>query len=499
MNATHVPTVRHQFDSTRLDFGRSTAREHKRALGQFLTPFPIANFMASLFRGLKREHAHLLDPGAGVGSLSGAFIERWKAGRLPLSNLEVTAIEIDSRLNEQLQENLNYLRDTDHLRIHVSTDEFIQYAAYSLLGFDNRHARYTHAILNPPYKKISSSSQHRQLLRKAGMETVNLYSGFVGLALKLLQDHGELVAIIPRSFCNGPYYKGFRDLILDNAAIHQIHLFNSRTSAFKDDAVLQENVIIHLGKGAAQHGVIISTSGDDSFSDFEQFEVPFESIVRPGDTERFIHIPLASTDSRVESSSAIQHSLKDLRIEVSTGPVVDFRMRKSLRQLPEDGTVPLLYPCHFGAEGIIWPRLDQKKPNALLRNSETEKWLYPTGFYAVVRRFSSKEEARRIVASLVNPEAFQTTALGFENHLNVFHSGKNGLDEDTARGLCVFLNSTAVDQHFRRFNGHTQVNATDLRKIKYPSLSSLKKLGRWSRLHPVNTQHQIDEEIERIA
>ena len=52
--------------------------------------------------------------------------------------------------------------------------------------------------------------------------------------------------------------------------------------------------------------------------------------------------------------------------------------------------------------------------------------------------------------------------LGFENHLNVFHQHKHGLPDNLAHGLAAFLNTTAVDEHFRRFNGHTQVNATDL-------------------------------------
>jgi hypothetical protein len=81
-------------------------------------------------------------------------------------------------------------------------------------------------------------------LRLAGIETVNLYSAFVALALTLMQPGGQLVAIIPRSFCNGPYYRPFRAFLLRHAALRHIHLFASRTKAFKDDDVLQENVII---------------------------------------------------------------------------------------------------------------------------------------------------------------------------------------------------------------------------------------------------------------
>jgi len=126
-----------------------------------------------------------------------------------------------------------------------------------------------------------------------------------------------------------------------------------------------------------------------------------------------------------------------------------------------------------------------KKPNAILCNEETQKWLYPNGFYTVVRRFSSKEERRRIVASVVDPAVFdEAKYLGLENHLNVFHCDKKPLSEKLARGLAVFLNSTAVDDNFRRFSGHTQVNATDLKLMKYPSsLSGLKLPNRNGSAH----------------
>jgi len=146
---------------------------------------------------------------------------------------------------------------------------------------------------------------------------------------------------------------------------------------------------------------------------------------------------------------------------------------------------------------MSWPILGMKKPNAIMLNEDSRRWMYPTGTYCVVRRFSSKEEARRIVASVVNPEAFgDARVLGFENHLNVFHADGGGLPVDLAHGLAAFLNTSAVDEAFRRFNGHTQVNATDLRRMKYPSVETLTEIGRWAARHgEPPTQTLLDQQL----
>ena len=118
----------------------------------------------------------------------------------------------------------------------------------------------------------------------------------------------------------------------------------------------------------------------------------------------------------------------------------------------------------------------------------------------MVRRFSSKEEKRRVVASVVEPDVFENaTLLGFENHLNVFHENKNGMPQALAHGLSVFLNSTFVDGSFRRFSGHTQVNATDLRLIKYPSRNKLIELGTWAMQHEALKQAAIDHKVSNLT
>lgn len=134
-----------------------------------------------------------------------------------------------------------------------------------------------------------------------------------------------------------------------------------------------------------------------------------------------------------------------------------------------------------------------KKPNALQDTEEVRKWLMPSGCYAIVKRFSSKEERRRVVAYVVNPGEIDCDRVGFENHWNVFHHRKRGIEPVLARGLACFLNSTTLDKRFRVFSGHTQVNATDLKNMKYPSADVLRVFGR--KYRSGMTQAEIDEII----
>jgi tRNA1(Val) A37 N6-methylase TrmN6 len=468
------------------------ARKRKAEFGQFMTPSSVARFMASLFPVSTLQTCRLLDAGAGMGALSCAFLDRWVTGGFGFDAVEATAYEIDDNLRSHLAQ---HLAGYQGVTSRIIAGDYIELATGDLFAA-KQPSGYTHVILNPPYKKINSNSAHRLALRRVGIETVNLYSAFVALAVTQAAPGGQIVAIIPRSFCNGPYYRPFRDFILARTAIRHMHLFESRNKAFKDDEVLQENIIIRLERSAQQGPVTVSTSTDDSFSNLIAYEHPFNRIVFPDDPERFIHVPTTTEKSAIELSPAVRYSLADIGVKVSTGPVVDFRLKAHLRDMPEPGAVPLIYPCHLSMTGTVWPVPGLKKPNAIMRNDETEKWLYPNGFYCVVRRFSSKEEKRRMMASIVDPATFgDHSILGFENHMNLFHENKHGLPEALARGLVVFLNTTAVDEYFRRFNGHTQVNATDLKLMKYPCRDILIQLGEWAMQQGSLTQEQIDAKL----
>ena len=177
-----------------------------------------------------------------------------------------------------------------------------------------------------------------------------------------------------------------------------------------------------------------------------------------------------------ERVNGLAATLDDLGTQVSTGRVVDFRAKEALAFEGNGRTVPLIYPVHFENGYVVWPK-PGKKPNYLAIAPNTESLLVPAGTYVLVKRFSAKEEKRRVTAAVCDPARLPGDDYGFENHLNYFHRRGNGLPIVFAKGLAAYLNSTLVDAYFRQFSGHTQVNATDLRSLKYPDLATLNQIG----------------------
>ena len=461
----------------KLSFKVNSSIDKKSELGQFMTPSSIANFMSNMF-DTPSNPTKILDCGAGLGSLSLSAVKKL----VSVDSLE--AWEIDLSLENPLKKNLNSMS----VPFTIHSSDFIQDAVSNIL--QSKGTRFTHAILNPPYKKIKSDCIHRNLLRSVGIETVNLYTAFLALAIILMEYSGQIIAIVPRSFCNGPYYKSFRKFMLDSCSVEHIHIFESRNKLFKEDNVLQENIIIKLIKAKKQGEVKISISQDQNLQDYSLAIYPYSQIVNPMDEERFIHIPTEKLPKlSLVDSGLFKNKLQDINLAVSTGPVVDFRLKEYWLQDPAGNSIPLIYPHHF-SNGIICHPKTHKKPNALQRNDTVGKWLMPNGYYVLVKRFSSKEEKKRVVAYVFNKNHFDSDLIGFENHWNVFHFKKNGISREIAFGLAFFLNSTLLDKYFRVFSGHTQVNATDLKNILYPDLEYLKKIGKLYK--PTMTQEQID-------
>lgn len=462
----------------RLKSVKSLDEEKRSERGQFFTSSVIAEQMAGLVE-LGEKEITILDPGAGVGILTAALIEKILREEEGPSNIHVDAYEIDENLLPFLRATLEDCQNQcEELGIsfsfEVKCQDYIQVASFF------PQETYDIVIMNPPYGKINTNSKERAAIENTGLKTTNLYSIFVYLALQQLKVDGQLIAITPRSFCNGTYFRPFRKALLNEAAFKRIHIYNSRSQAFKDSDVLQENIIYKLQKGTNnQSRVVITASDSPGQQGATMIEVPHEHVINPGDPNVVLHViedELARhTMDKIYSFEA---TLDDLGIQVSTGKVVDFRAKEHIVQSEEEGAVPLLYPNHFNGGNIQWPTGIAKKEEAILYNPATEKSLIESGFYVLVKRFTAKEERRRVVSAVLEPEAIPTSLVGLENHLNYFHAKGDPLKKEFAWGLSAFLNSKLVDMYFRIFNGHTQINATDLRSLRYPTREQLIEIGR---------------------
>ena len=491
-------------DFFRLDANRNIAAEKRSDWGQYMTPPATAKLMASMFEA-KHDELRLLDPGAGVGSLTAAFVSEICSRQTKPRSIHAMTYEIDPKLCEYLASTLDQCKQTCsaagiEFQSEIANVDFIDDGA-SLLRSElfSPVLRYHCAILNPPYRKINTDSPERIALKAVGLETSNLYTGFLFLVLKLLASDGEVVAITPRSFCNGLYFKPFRKIFLESLVLRRIHVFDSRQIAFSEDAVLQENVIFHGVKGARNvDTVTVSSSTGPEDDHFTVAQVRHEKISNPGDSEYYIHIvPDELGASIAHQMSELHFTLTELDIEVSTGRVVEFRAKDFLLDHPTTSSVPLIYPRNFENGYIKWPKPGGNKPQAIAVLPETDELLVPKGIYVLVKRFSSKEEKRRVVAAVYDPKRITGEQIGFENHTNVFHRNGEGLRDGLAKGLVAFLNSTLVDLFFRQFSGHTQVNATDLRNLRYPRRSQLEQLG--SRIaEEFPSQDEIDRNLEEV-
>ncbi|MCC8999702.1 MAG: hypothetical protein LM522_09415 [Candidatus Contendobacter sp.] len=102
-----VPILLSVVEQTRLKVSVRTEAKKKSLLGQFLTPENTASFMADLFPA-SNGICRLLDAGAGIGSLSSAFLEKCITGSLNFNQIQLKAFELDDTIHNELHHSLSH-------------------------------------------------------------------------------------------------------------------------------------------------------------------------------------------------------------------------------------------------------------------------------------------------------------------------------------------------------------------------------------------------------
>ena len=488
--------------------------EERKNKGQFFTPKEVSIFMAKLV-SINQHEIKVLDPGAGTGILVASLCEVMKSinqdGNIKMI---IDAYENDPNLlpllEAVLQECLNEMNNLGYdVEYNIYEQDFILHnAIYFSKELPDPWASekppyYDIVISNPPYYKINKNSPHSIAMKKLIYGQPNIYALFMALATNLLRDGGEGVFITPRSFCSGLYYKKFREWFLNNTTIDHIQIFESRKDIFDSDGVLQENIILKITKSKTRKNskISISVSKDKSFEGFRTFEVTPKDVIYHKNGDVFIRIPSSPLDVRIlDIIDKWPNTLSDIGLKISTGPVVPFRAKKYLRKKFSGlGEAPLLWMHNIQGFDVIWPLRKNNKEESILVNEESKSILLPDNNYVLLKRFSSKEQKRRLYAGVMLKVNFkQYRYIGIENHINYIHRPNGILSEPEAFGIAAILNTTVVDRYFRIFNGNTQVNATDIRNMPFPSIEEIRKIGEVIQEQKPQIGYELDNIVGRI-
>lgn len=492
-----------QIEKNTFEYQKKVSKKDRKLKAQFFTTLSIAQYMSSLSSvDIGKEHLNILDCGAGTGILTCSLIDKLiEDGFNGAINIDL--YENDEKIIQTLNKNMKLYTDKyKNIKINVIQDNFI---------LSNKDAWINHqfegiydiVIANPPYKKLVKSAEESVLMDKVVHGQPNIYFLFMSMSIKLLKTGGEMIFITPRSFTSGAYFKAFRRYLLDHTTLTNIHIFNSRNNIFKGEEVLQETVITRAIKEFSgevernlfmmdvspeicitddrekekfKYDISITISEDADFEHMQKIDVCCSDLIT-GCDNRFILLPSSIEDVEILKKLCKYHkNLITLDFKLKTGKVVDFRATEYLTQ-EQDGAVPLFWADNFKDNKIV--AIDNEDNyRYILSNDSSKNLTQENKDYILVKRFTSKEESRRIQPALYNHEDFNDfDKIGVENHVNFIEKEKGYMSREEQYGIFCYFNSTIVDKYYRIVNGNTQVNATEFNAIPMPDIDIVIAMG----------------------
>jgi len=485
--------------------------DHRKQFGQYFTPVEIADFMASLLSP-RKGIIRIVDPGAGTGILSCAVCEWLVSQKEKPSQLILDVCETDRDILAFLQKSLRYLAERIakkgvNFAFTINDEDFILKYAYKLKNlptlFDasGKESGFDICISNPPYFKLPLSDKRAQAAKSVVHGQPNIYALFMAVSASLLSKNGELVFITPRSFASGQYFRLFRERFFEIIKPEHIHIFDSRKNAFERYGVLQENIILKARRDnnwQSNHtGQMVTISTSIGIKDIKYSgakKLPISTVLDIKSNEKILKTLTTALEQEVfEKISSWSGSLNKYGFEISTGPVVAFRAAQfvSEKKSKSGEYAPLLWLQNVRPLQVIWPVAVRHKPQYIKISDESKYLLVPNKNYVLLRRFSAKEENRRLIAAPSNGKKFPSEWIGLENHLNYVYKPRGDMSEEELWGLTVLYNSSLFDVYFRSLNGSTQVGASDIRNIPLPSLDIIIEIGKRASACP-NINENID-------
>ncbi len=464
------------------NFLTSKSMEDRKALGQFFTGSIVSDYMASLINKPKCKTVRILDAGAGTGILTASTALRCLD--LGCKTVHAVLYELDSEAVPNLEQTMKIVQGTfsaqrGRFSFEVRCEDFV----LARPDKDEDIQRFDVSVINPPYFKYSvKDSPYAKAVADLYHGDPNIYASFLAVVMACMKDGGQVVSITPRSFTNGLYFKGFRSYLLAESALDLIHIFKRRDKVFKNDdsAVRQENIICRFVKARARKVVTVRSSDcDASINHADQEQYPLELIIDPSNDQRIVRIPETAHEARIlRKAETLSTTFEGAGYFISTGRVVEHRTRVYITDETKAPNSVLLYRLHNVTPLIATWTGNHKKDLSFILADGYEQHTTKNENFVLLKRFSLKDERRRLVSGVHIASSHDSDVIGLDNKVNYIGVKGGALTKYEAYGISAVFNSSFMDNYFRCISGNTQVNATEVRVMKFPTREQVKKIGK---------------------
>lgn len=268
-------------DAIEMQYAEKTPYPYRKQLGQFFTPFSIADLMTSWI--LKNKPKNLLDPACGTGVFERSVF-KYTSGPIKVSAYDIDKKMID--ICERLSPAMGLLKMELFQQDYLSTEWSPTYDA---------------VICNPPYlkhhhikDKYKYISLFREKLNRAFSLNTNIYSLFLIKSLSQLAEGGRMAFITPSEFLNANYGVEVKRHLVSSGKWRYLIVFDFKMSVFNgatttacitlfEDMPSQDRLTfikVKNEKGIEEAKALINKGATDEFTSqsVEVFSKPFKDL-----------------------------------------------------------------------------------------------------------------------------------------------------------------------------------------------------------------------------
>lgn len=201
----------------------SVAETHRKSLGQFFTPAPVAEFMAGWVVNNPACRT-ILDPAMGLGIFFRAIHKLH-----PRADYDLVGYDVDPTILGAAQ---TLFKNSDGPKVRFVNKDYL---------FNGWSQRYDAIICNPPYFKfqdyVNRAAGLEEFKSRLGMSLsgfTNIYSMFILKSISQLPPGGRAAYLVPFEFLNADYGTVIKKHLLESKALRYVILFSSAENVFRN-------------------------------------------------------------------------------------------------------------------------------------------------------------------------------------------------------------------------------------------------------------------------